>query len=66
MKVKVTIEYLEPHPDGFELDPVVFQFDRMHISQERPVERILDPEGGVSQLIPGPETTTVITGVLES
>ena len=63
MNVRVTIEFLEPGPDGSILDPRVLEFDHLDVEQSRPVHATFNPQlGGAVTHTPDLTTTTVLTG----
>lgn len=64
MRTRLTIEYLDPLPDGTEVPSSVLDFDELHIQQNRQVDSVF--EGGQMVLKPSPVTTTIITGSLTS
>jgi len=64
MKARLTIDFLDPMPNGEFPPQIVMEFDHLDISQRREMERVLDEDGKTTQFVPG-ETTTTIVGTRE-
>lgn len=60
MKARVTIDFLDPLPNG-ELPPqIMMEFHHLDISQRRDIEQKLNDDGVTFELIPGETTTTIV------
>ena len=62
-RCKITVEYLDPTPEGVMREPTVLDFDELHFHQHRPVHKEFDPvTGRCTKMTPDRMTTTMITG----
>lgn len=61
MKARVTIEYLEPTPEGVMTPARTLEFEGLTILQDRRVQRVKTTEGQTT-LVPSPTTTTTLVG----
>lgn len=60
MKARLTIDFLDPMPNG-ELPPqITMEFHELDISQRRDIERKLNDDGETTEFIPGETTTTIV------